>query len=261
MSGAPIIYEKRGRLAYVRINRPEAMNALNTGCHTEMRAVFEDFRDDPEVWVAILTGTGDRAFCAGADLKETAARTADGTWVQRRVPFGGITGDFDCPKPIIAAVNGIALGGGTELVLACDLAIAAEHAQFGLTEPRVGVISGAGGLHRLARQIPLKDAMGMILTGRRIPAAEAHQFGLINEIVSADRLLEAAERWAAMILECSPTSVRLSKEAVLRGLEQPSPEAAMAGDEETFVRLRESVDFREGPRAFADKRKPQWTGR
>ena len=140
------IYEKRGRIAYVTINRPNSMNALNSRCHVELRHIFEDYRDDPELWVAILTGAGERAFCAGADLKEVADSNAlaDTVW-------GGITRDFECFKPLIAAVNGVAFGGGTELVLAADIVVAADTARFGLTEPRVGVIAGAGGLQRLPR--------------------------------------------------------------------------------------------------------------
>ena len=255
--GEPIQYEKRDRIAHVTLNRPAALNALDSRCHFELRAAFEDFRDDPEVWVAILTGAGERAFCAGADLTEVAISGGNGG----APAWGGITRDFECSKPIIAAVNGLAFGGGTELVLACDVAVAAEHAQFGLTEPRVGVVAGAGGLHRLPRQIPLKHAMGMLLTGRRIGAHEAHGLGLVNEVVPGGELMAAAERWAAEILECSPTSVRITKEAVLAGLSRGSVDDAIAADGERLARLFASEDFKEGPRAFAEKRKPEWTGK
>ena len=245
-----IIYEKRDHVAYVTINRPESMNALNTRCHIELREIFEDYRDDPECWVAILTGAGDRAFCAGADLKEVADGNAS-----RTLPWGGITRDFECFKPIIAAVNGMAFGGGTELVLAADTA------RFGLTEPRVGVVAGAGGLQRLPRQIPLKRAMGLILTGGRMDAHEAYTLGLVNEVVPAADLMEAAHRWAGEILLCSPTSVRLSKEIVIRSLEHASVADAFATQDEPLSRLFASEDFKEGPRAFAEKRTPAWTGR
>ena len=257
VSAEPILYEKRGRTAYVTLNRPAALNALDSRCHVKLREVFEDFRDDPEVWVAILTGAGERAFCAGADLKEVASHGGNGD----APVWGGITRDFECSKPIVAAINGLAFGGGTELVLACDVAVAAEHAQFGLTEPRVGVVAGAGGLHRLPRQIPLKHAMGMLLTGRRIAAQEAHGLGLVNEVVPGGELMAAAERWAAEILECSPTSVRITKEAVLAGLSRGSVDDAIAADAERLARLFASEDFKEGPRAFAEKRKPEWTGK
>ena len=250
------IYEKRGRIAYVTINRPNSMNALNSRCHVELRHIFEDYRDDPELWVAILTGAGERAFCAGADLKEVADSNAlaDTVW-------GGITRDFECFKPLIAAVNGVAFGGGTELVLAADVVVAADTARFGLTEPRVGVIAGAGGLQRLPRQIPLTRAMGLILTGGRMDAQEAYSLGLVNEVVPAAELMQAAERWAGEILACSPTSVRLSKEVIIRGLEHASVEEAFETQEDPIRRLLASEDFKEGPRAFSEKRPPKWRGR
>ncbi len=255
------IYEKRGRIAYVTLNRPEVMNALHLEAHLELAAIWEDFRDDPEVWVAILTGAGERAFSAGNDLKVTAARTADGGEVQgeARPPFGRITRDFDCPKPLIAAVNGVALGGGLEMALACDIIVAADHARFGLPEPRVGLFAGAGGVHRLARQIPFKPAMGLLLTGRLFGAEEAWRLGLVNEVVPAAELLSAAERWAAEILECSPLSVQLTKEAALDGLTR-SVDDALARDEDRVRRLLASADFVEGPNAFVERRKPLWTG-
>src|ERR1051325_128302 len=238
------------------------MNALHLEAHLELAEIWEDFRDDPEVWVAILTGAGDRAFSAGNDLKATAERTAAGTDVQgaERPPFGRITRDFDCPKPLIAAVNGVAVGGGLEMALACDIVVAADHARFGLPEPRVGLIAGAGGMHRLPRQVPFKHALGMLLTGRLIQADEALRLGLVHEVVPAAELLPAAERWAAQILECSPVSVRPTKEAVHAGLTKTVDEA-IAGDAERVQRLLASQDYVEGPKAFAEKRKPQWTGR
>jgi enoyl-CoA hydratase/carnithine racemase len=256
------IYEKRGRIAYVTLNRPEVMNALHLEAHLELAEIWEDFRDDPEVWVAILTGAGERAFSAGNDLKVTAERTASGGEVQgaARPPFGRITRDFDCPKPLIAAVNGVALGGGLEMALACDIIVAADHARFGLPEPRVGLFAAAGGVHRLARQIPFKPAMGLLLTGRMFGAEVAWRLGLVNEVVPAADLMPAAERWAQEILECSPLSVQLTKEAALDGLAY-SVDDALARDEDRVRRLLASADFVEGPKAFAERRKPRWTGR
>jgi enoyl-CoA hydratase/carnithine racemase len=255
-------YEKDGRVATITLNRPEVMNALHLEAHLELTEIWEDFRDDPEVWVAILTGAGERAFSAGNDLKATAQRTASGTDVQgqKRPPFGRITRDFDCPKPMIAAVNGVAVGGGLEMALACDIVIAADHARLGLPEPRVGMIAGAGGIHRIARQVPFKQAMGLLLTGRLINATEAYRIGLVNEVVPLEELLPTAQRWAAEILECSPLSVRLTKEAVLDGL-QVSVDDALARDAGRIERLLASADYVEGPKAFAEKRKPEWTGR
>ena len=256
------IYEKRGRIAYVTLNRPEVMNALHLEAHLELAEIWEDFRDDPDVWVAILTGAGERAFSAGNDLKVTAERTANGGDVQgdARPPFGRITRDFDCPKPMIAAVNGVAVGGGLELALACDIIIAADHARFGLPEPRVGLFAGAGGVHRLARQLPFKVAMGLLLTGRLFGAEEAQRIGLVNEVVPLADLMPAAERWAAEILECSPLSVQLTKEAAFDGLLH-SVDDALARDHDRLLRLLASADFVEGPKAFSEKRRPQWTGR
>jgi enoyl-CoA hydratase/carnithine racemase len=255
-------YEKRGRIAYVTLNRPEVMNALHLEAHLELAEIWEDFRDDPDVWVAILTGSGERAFSAGNDLKATAELTADGGDVQgeARPPFGRITRDFHCPKPMIAAVNGVAVGGGLEMALACDIVVAADHARFGLPEPRVGLFAGAGGIHRLARQLPFKIAMGLMLTGRLFGADEAHRIGLVNEVVPLADLMATAERWAAEILECSPLSVQLTKESALDGL-QHSVDDALVRDHGRVERLLGSADFVEGPKAFSEKRRPQWTGR
>ncbi len=257
-----VLYEKKGHLAYVTINRPEVMNALHYAANVELNDIFNDFKQDDELWVAIITGAGKRAFSAGNDLKATAEATARGeSFVgEKPVPFGGITTGFDCPKPLIAAVNGVAMGGGFEIALACDLIIAAESARFALPEPRVGLFAAAGGVHRLPQQIPLKQAMGMLLTGRQVGAAEAYRMGLVNEVVPDEELMAAAERWASQILECSPLSVRLTKEAVYSGLNH-SLEEAMHNDRPLLQRLFASQDFVEGPKAFAEKRKPNWTGK
>jgi len=260
-----VLYEKKGHIASVTINRPEVMNALHADANSELSEVFTDFKEDDNAWIAILTGAGERAFSAGNDLKATAVATARGESMAARaatdrpVYFGGVVG-LQCNKPIIAAVNGVAAGGGFEIALACDLIIAAEHARFALPEPRVGLVAGAGGMHRLPQQLPLKLAMGLLLTGKWLSAQDAARYGLVNEVVPAEQLMATAERWASEILECSPLSVRLTKESVMAGLAL-SVEEAMAADRERMQVLLSSQDFREGPAAFAEKRKPNWTGR
>lgn len=257
-----ITYRVHDRVAYLTINRPQVMNALHAEANAEMRAAFAAFRDDDGAWVAILTGAGDRAFSAGNDLHATAERTARGEQSAARVPLGGITAGFACAKPVIAAVNGYALGGGFELAMACDVIVAADTARFGLPEPRVGLVAAAGGMHRLPRHVPLKVAMGMMLTGRHITAAEAAGLGLVNEVVPQAQLMSAARGWAEQMLECSPVSLRITKQCVLAGLAL-DPEDAMAADRDSgrLAELFGSADFREGPAAFAQKRKPRWTGR
>ncbi len=175
-------YEKKGRIAIVTLNRPERMNALHPPSHVELDEIWNDFEQDPELWVGILTGTGDKAFSAGNDLKYTAEH-GRGTVRPRPSGFGGLTSRTSITKPIIAAVNGFALGGGFEMALTCDIIIATDHARLGLPEPKVGLMAGAGGVHRLPRMIPYKIAMGYILTGRHMTAQEAHQLGIVNEVV------------------------------------------------------------------------------
>jgi enoyl-CoA hydratase/carnithine racemase len=252
-----IRYEKKDRIAKITLNRPEVMNALHPPCHGELDQALNDFAADPETWVAILTGAGDKAFSAGNDLKWTAEH---GVPTLPKTGFAGLTSRFDLVKPLIAAVNGFALGGGFEIALACDLIIAAEHARFGVPEPRVGLMAAAGGVHRLPRMIPQKLAMGMMLTGRHITAAEAARIGIVNEVVPAKDLMAAAERWAREILECSPLSVQASKEAAMRSLHLPLEEAIKT-HHEGERRLWASEDAKEGPLAFAQKRKPNWKAR
>ena len=249
---------REGNLFVVTINRPEVMNSLHPAANRAMAAAFDEFHADPALWVAIVTGAGEKAFSAGNDLKHQAS--GGDMSGQPASGFGGLTARHDLVKPVIAAVNGVAMGGGFEIALACDLIVAAENAVFALPEPRVGLAALAGGVHRLPRQIGLKHAMGMLLTGRRVSAREGLQLGFVNEVVPAGQALAGAKRWAAQILECAPLSVRASKQAALRGLGLPL-EDAMAARYDGIAALVKSQDFVEGPLAFAQKRPPRWQGK
>ena len=238
---------RKGPVTIVTLARPEVYNALHIEAHYELERVFDTFAADPEQWVAIVTGEGDKAFCAGNDLKWQAAGGARG-W--GKSGFGGLTSRFDCDKPLIAAVNGVAMGGGFEIALACDLIIAAENATFALPEPRVGLAALAGGLQRLPRQIGMKRTMGMILTGRHVGAREGHELGFVNEVVPQGEALAAAERWAETIAKNSPMSIRASKQAITEQRDYPAVQAMI-----------HSQDYIEGPKAFSEKRPPNWLGR
>lgn len=252
------IVEDMGRVRLVTINRPQVMNALPTQASHEMEGIWNEFAARDDLWVGIVTGAGQRAFCAGNDLKIQAA----GKRGQRaHTGFGGLTGRFDLDKPIIAAVNGYAMGGGFELALACDIIIASMNARFALPEPRRGIIAGAGGVHRLMRAIPQKQAMGMILTGRQVTAEEGLALGFVNEVVPEGEAVSAALRWADDIMECSPLAIRASKEAIRRGLDEPTLETAVRTRYPVHASLYESEDYVEGPKAFAEKRSPVWKNR
>jgi enoyl-CoA hydratase/carnithine racemase len=256
--------QREGRLTIVTLNRPEVMNALHAPAHAELAQVFDTFAADPEQWVAIVTGAGERAFSAGNDLKVTAAGGGSAGTVLPTHPsgFGGLVSRFDLAKPLIAAVNGIAMGGGFEIALACDLIVAADTAVFALPEPRVGLAALAGGLHRLPREIGTKRALGMILTGRRVSAAEGKELGFVNDVVPAGELMGRAKSLAGEIMALSPMSIRASKEAVYRGLTEASVGDALKNQSRypAVAAMFKSEDLREGPKAFAEKRPPQWKG-
>ena len=252
-----ILVERRGHLLEVTLNRPDAMNALYSAVHFELHEVWDEFERDPELWVAIVTGAGDRAFCSGNDLKVTAK---GGDLSMPPSGFAGLCARFDRTKPIIAAVNGVAMGGGLEIVLASDLAVAEDKARFALPEVKVGLYAAAGGVQRLTRQIGRKAAMELILTGRHFSAAEALELGVINQRCDDGSALDAARALAGQLLENSPSAIRASKEALNKLEEMESLEAAMAANGRIFGRLMRTKDFREGVTAFAEKRKPEWSG-
>ena len=255
-----ISVQREGPVTVFTLNRPEVMNAVHSPMHFEMDEAFNTFNADPEQWVGIITGAGERAFSAGNDLKHQAG---GGKMGSPPSGFAGLTSRFDLAKPLIAAVNGVAMGGGFEIALACDIIIASELAVFALPEPRVGLAALAGGLHRLPRAIGTKRAMSMILTARRVSAAEGKDLGFVAEVTAPHDLMRVAREWADGICQLGPMSIRASKEAVYRGLDEPSLDAAIRGQVRypAVAALFTSEDFVEGPLAFSQKRAPAWKGR
>ncbi len=247
----------KGPVTWVTLNRADKMNAITPQMHADLQDAFDGFAADHTQQICVVTGAGNKAFCAGSDLK---------AGIHRDYPKNGYAGlieRFDLAKPVIAAVNGLALGGGFEIVLACDIVIASETASFGLPEPLVGAVALGGGIHRLPRQIGLKKAMGLLLTSRRIDAQEADHLGLVNDVVPANALIETTERWCDQILKGAPLSVRATKEAALRGLDEPSLADALKNqnDYPAYAQWRTSEDLQEGRAAFSEKRAPKWKGR
>ena len=249
--------ERNGHILEVTINRPESHNALHPYAHEELGEIFDVFEGDDDLWVAIITGAGEKAFCTGNDLKYTSSGKP--MWMPK-TGFGGLT-SRQRSKPVIAAVNGFAMGGGMEIALACDIVIAADNAMFALPEVKVGLIAAAGGIQRLARQIPIKRAMDLLLSGRQIPAAEAERLDIINQVVPAGEAMQAARKYAEMICENSPTSVRLTKQLLNDTAEYASIDDAVRDVPNVVNDLLISEDASEGPRAFAEKRKPRWKGK
>jgi enoyl-CoA hydratase/carnithine racemase len=249
--------EDRGRIRIVTMNRPEVANALNREASHELEAVWNDFAANDDLWVGIITGAGDRFFSAGNDLK---AQAAGKRGPRPHTGFAGLAMRTDLKKPVIAAVNGAALGGGFEMALACDLIIASENAYFSLPEGRVGMMASGGGVQRLPRVIPQKEALGILLTGRRVTAQEGHRLGFVNEVAPTGQALDVAVRWAEQILELAPVAVRAAKEAAYASLDMTLEDSIRA----TFpihATLASTEDFIEGPKAFAEKRKPVWKNR
>ena len=252
--------EINGHILEVTINRPDVMNSLHPPSHREFDEVWSEFTNDEDLWVGIITGAGDRAFSAGNDLKYQASG-GDRSGMPE-TGFAGLTSRFNLNKPIIAAVNGVAMGGGMEIALACDLIIASSNARFALPEPKVGLAALAGGMQRLPRQIGMKNAMGMMLTGRHVEAAEAKELGIVNEVVESQAdLMDRARDWAKQIEACSPMSIRATKQVAYESLNDASLENSMKCQYTAVHDLFTSEDFIEGPGAFAEKRAPNWKGK
>ncbi|MFA5861239.1 MAG: enoyl-CoA hydratase-related protein [Candidatus Thermoplasmatota archaeon] len=259
-------FQTRGHVALIELQRSEALNAIDPETSDALVAAWIRVRDDDEIRVAIITGAGEKAFCAGADIKKM------GEWYARAPPhkrretwdrepgLGGITRNLDAGKPIIAAVNGICFGGGLELALACDVRIASENATFALPEVKIGIIPGQGGTQRLPRAVPVGVALEMILTGEPIDAQRALSVGLVSRVVPRAELMPTALKMAETIARRAPRAVRHAREAVLRGVELHLDQALRL-EQSLAEPLRDSEDNVEGRNAFAQKREPRWTGR
>lgn len=255
-----VLYEKKGPLAYVTLNRPKVLNALNQRTWEELRAAFEDARDDADVRGVILTGAGDKAFIAGADIGELAQITA--VEAERSSTYGQDVLNLveNLGKPVVAAINGFALGGGCETAMACTIRIAAENARFGQPEVKLGVIPGGGGTQRLPRLIGKGRALQLILSGEMISAQEAYRIGLVNEVVPASDLITRAEAVLKQILANAPLAVKYSLEAVNKGLETTQTEG-LSLEASLFGLCAGTEDKKEGTSAFHEKRRPQFQGR
>jgi enoyl-CoA hydratase/carnithine racemase len=252
-------YEKEGRIAIFTINRPEALNAISMQVARELRDAILDFRDDPEIWVGIVTGAGEKAFSAGADIKDTLSFMKEHRHDQWVFP-DSIWRGLELWKPLIAAVNGVALGGGLELTLSCDLIIASEKARFGTPEVTLGLIPGFGGTQRAIRKLPWCKAAELLLMGTIIDAEEAYRVGMVNKVVPPEQVMPTAKEWASIICSAAPLAVRAAKEAMLRG-SSLSLEDGLRLENALVAYVMGTEDFTEGTKAFVEKRKPVYKGR
>ena len=255
-----VLYEVRDKIAFVTINRPQAYNACDQPTYDRLAEVWQDFADNDDAWVAILTGAGDKAFCAGSDIKLNFNAKPEPADAFDSADRGDLMRGLDIWKPIIAAVNGHCNGGGLEMALGCDVRVASENAQFGLGEVRLGLLPGGGGTQRLPRAIPLGNALWMLYTGERIDAQEAYRLGLVNRVVPLAELLETAEAMARKLLEAGPLAVRAIKQAAVKGMSMPL-EDGLRLEANLFRLLAMTEDSVEGTRAFAEKRDPEWKAR
>jgi len=257
----PLLYEKRERIAYITLNRPEALNAFSAEQHEQLNAAWHDFRDDDSVWVAIVTGAGDRAFSAGADVKEMGQRPADArrrsfweTWFGNSLQTG-----LEVWKPSIAAINGYCLGEGLTLALSCDFRIASERASFGFPEVNLGIATIVGAA-RAPKVVGLGNALELLLIGERIDAQRAYDMGLLMRVVPHERLMAEAEALAQRLCRNGPLAVRATKEVAVRSQQLPFGDAVRMGESLRRI-VNQSEDAREGPAAFREKRTPEFKGR
>ena len=258
-----VTFDVSDRIATVTLNRPEAMNALSPELISSLADIWVEIRDNPDIWVGIVTGAGERAFCAGADLKKTIpTRPGAGNvnWpVFQPSLRNTIDGGMQIWKPMIAAVNGYCLAAGLTLLSACDLRVAAEHAQFGLPEVIRGIVPTLGATQRLTRQLPWSAAMELLLLGEHINAQRAYEIGLVNRVVAAEEVMPAARAWAEQLTAGAPLTQRAIKESAVRGLSLPLDEGIRM-EELLSAHIRKTEDFKEGPQAFAEKRPPIYKG-
>lgn len=255
---ADIEFSRSGHVAHVRLNRPKALNAINSGMNRVLRDAWTEVNSDPDIWVAVLSAEGEKAFCAGADIHDTHK-------AHERIAFGGgITGVggplLTLRKPLVAAVQGYVLGAGFEMAMCADVMVAASNSQFGMPENKAGIIADCGVMHRAIRQLPHRIATAMVLTGERLAAKDALGFGLINEIVPFEELMDAASRWTDKLCAVSPLAAQAAKSAMLTSADLPL-NIALATRYEPIEAYASSADSQEGHSAFSEKRKPVWQGR
>jgi enoyl-CoA hydratase/carnithine racemase len=256
---AKVLVERRGHIGVVTLNRPEVRNVVDGEVAALVEGALDEFDADDDVFVVVLTGAGDKAFCAGLDLRAFAKQGPRGPYFTDRGGFCGVT-QREFTKPLVVAANGAALGGGMEIVLAADCVVADEKAQFGLPEPKIGLMAGAGGAIRLGRHVPRAIALEMVMTGDPISARRAYEVGLVNDVAAAGTALDGALAIAERIAAASPVSARVSRRLLLQTLKTSETEAWRLSMEAAREVLR-SEDSREGQRAFAERRTPAWTGR
>jgi len=255
-----VIAENKGEILFVTLNRARQKNALHPPASRELASIFKEFEQDATLRVAIITGAGGQVFCAGNDVRYAATASPEEQRLSEE-GFAGLTHYFDRKKPIIAAVNGLALGGGFEIALAADIVVAGRHASFALPEPKIGIAALGGGIHRLVRQIPYKKAVEMLITGDSVSAEEGRQLGFVNQVVEPGHELEASIVIAEKIIACAPLAIEISLLGAREVHSTKCLQEVMAGDMQSLKRLFKSKDAYEGMKAFSEKRKPEWSGR